>query len=153
MLRAKRNVSPISLSLHKYLHTETEMQSKFEGRKERRKNKDRYRGGTEGIRRREGEKGCTFSTDDTLILSGIVWSKSRLLVVTVDVSLAVYWVRTMCVCVWDGCTSIHVARIPFHHLLLCQYADDLTSIIDAHTHLTLSLGRTGKVLTRILLCL
>lgn len=46
-----------------------------------------------------------------------------------------------------------VARIPFHHLVLCQYTNDLTAIIDTGTYLTLSMGRTGKVLTRILLCL
>lgn len=70
------------------------------GKRVRRNREQRwgYSGDAEGNEGGEWEKGCTFSPDYTLILSGIAWSKSRPHNVTVDVSLAVYRVRTVCVC-------------------------------------------------------
>lgn len=47
------------------------------------------------------------------------------------------YLRGMCVCVSVSVRAHDdgsVARNPFHHLLLCQYTDDLTAI-DTHTHI------------------
>lgn len=44
-----------------------------------------------------------------------------------------FWMNVCADAHVNGCVNVHVwPQIPFHYLLLCQYTDDFTAIIEVH---------------------